>query len=277
MKEKKELKDRYIVLEADIPYDWDDYGVWCSFYYDMQEKEIVRSNFGHGTGDSYKGVPWRTAIEQGLTKYEDLVSVVVDHFGGSIIRVLSYAGDFVDKRICLPCTVSRGRKFKGDGIAVRVFEEKSMYYPTKTLCEVLDPVTKVARNICAGYVELKMDNLLDVFKSWSVKNEKLPNLIHQLAYDASYSSCDRETFNRNWRMFVRAVVSEAAVEDLGEYTNIDDEAKAEKLRIKNEQLYNDNIDKVTAWANDKFGGTKSEEEIADIISRTMKKYYTRVS
>ena len=60
----------------------------------------------------------------------------------------------------------------------------------------------------------------------------------------------------------------------GDYTNVDNEKKAQKLKEKNEKLYAENIDRVRAWAREKFAG-RPESEIEEIIDKTMKKYYTK--
>ena len=52
------LAARYVQLELNIPYDNDDYDVWCSIYYDTQEHKIEKSRFGHGSPD----VLWSNSV-----------------------------------------------------------------------------------------------------------------------------------------------------------------------------------------------------------------------
>ena len=40
---------RYIILEDNINYDNDDYGVWGAVLYDTIEKKIRTTSYGHGT------------------------------------------------------------------------------------------------------------------------------------------------------------------------------------------------------------------------------------
>lgn len=273
--------NKYILLEGEIPYDNDDYGVWCSFYYDVYEKKIVRSNYGHGMDDPYNGIHYQKAIEQGIITYDELVDAMIDHFQGCILYTQKASFIYEGKTICLPCEVKvkGSRKYrKPTGIAVRVFKEVSRYYPTKVFCEVLDPDTKQACNIRAGRVSIVTDSSLEQFRDWAKRSKYLGHLIHQLAYKASYYHCDALHFSDNWEMFVRMAASEGASERLaalGEYTNADNDAKAEKLRIRNQQLYDENIENVRKWAHEKFDGEKSEEEIEEIIDRTMKRHYTK--
>lgn len=269
------MKKNLIALERDIPYDWDDYGVWCSFYYDPNEKKIIRSDYGHGTDDAYSGVSYEIAIANGMVTRDEIIDALIERFNKYVTSVFNYASNFSGKRINMPCSVERGRKFRGEGIATCVFVEHSMYHSDKTLVEVIDPTTNIAYNISSSYVKLHSDGILDYFKKWVSENNKLGSVIHQLAYDASYSHCDRVSFDDNWVLFVRDVVTKYMGREIsGEYTNVDNEKKAQKLKEKNDKLYAENIDRVRAWAREKFAG-RSESDIEEIIDKTMKKYYTK--
>ena len=60
---------KYISLETAIPYDWDDYDMYCDIFLEISTGKIVDKYYGHGEYDTFPKdeiMPYKTAIDLGL-------------------------------------------------------------------------------------------------------------------------------------------------------------------------------------------------------------------
>lgn len=269
---------KYVALERNIGYDWDDYGVWCSFYYDTETKEIVRFTSGHGTNnepDKYK--ERKEAVELGIITNEEIVDALLNKFSGVILNTAKNITNLSceSAAYALKCEVNGGRKYKGEAIFTHSFIKRCKFnsYYDKWYAEVVDVANKKGYNVNPAYVVIKTpgEEILDKCKKFILENDKVGMMIHQCAYQASYSSCDSRYFNQNFEALVQIALK--TDEPITDYVNEETEEQQRKEAEKKAAYIAEKLKDVTEWANNKFKGIKTDEEIADIIERTMNKYY----
>lgn len=134
---------------------------------------------------------------------------------------------------------------------------------------VADKVNKTISSVNPKFIELyNVESVRKHIYDNVMQREPIGKLIHLLAYQASYYACDTRKLN--------ASIEEIAFSNFGklnaefdEYVNLDELKKKERKLAKREKA-RPNVKK---WAYDKFGGSKTKEEIEEIIERTLNKYY----
>lgn len=203
---------RYIILEDNINYDNDDYGVWGAVLYDTIEKKIRTTAYGHGTdmkerSNSIELCNVSSDIKQSLI--EEMISVMLDEtpvVSDSVLENIARCSS-EDNPTAIPVNVVRGRKFfKGAGYLIYSISTSLSFgfgTSTKTLIKqpaILDPTTGIIHIINSfGYIEYDAE-FRNNFKNLVVKGLKINeatvySLAHLWAYKMSYSYCDTINYN----------------------------------------------------------------------------------
>lgn len=201
---------RYIILEDEINYDNDDYGVWGAVLYDTIEKKIRTTTYGHGTGmkerrDSIELCNVSLDIKQSLI--EEMISLMVDETPVASDLVLENIArcSSEDNPTAIPVNVVRGRKFKGAGYLIYSISTSlsfgfGTFTKTFTKPAILDPTTGII-HIINSFEYIEYDNeFRNNFKNLVVKGLKMNeatvySLAHLWAYKMSYSHCDKINYN----------------------------------------------------------------------------------
>lgn len=283
---------RYVVLENAVPYDWDDYGVWADTLFDRQEMTFSASYYGHGCGpDPLQGyaIGVHEAIESGLFTEEAFKVAMICAWIPGLLDLNVRPSITVDDFSCLniPCTVGRGRKWKGSGIFLHQFDtefELPVYcswrrggiVKTSRTARILDVQNNTIVECNRDYVVFDEEPLMKVMEEARVKvieqglkNFTLFTLYHMKAYNISYSGCDTRMFGdyiRDLRTVKGSLLTPYMEVDL---TNVKDPIGDERNRKAAEYRAKKRQD-IINWAATLE--VESEEERQRIIERTINKY-----
>ncbi len=258
---------RFVALECGIAYDWDDYGVWCSFYYDLTEGKVIRDDYGHGQGgqvNEREAIPYKEAIAQGLISVETLASAVL-----KAVRIpYIYDEEVMAGEGCaIPCAIRKGRKMKGENlICVGIVRELSYVQPRyghehnyDKFAIVYDPVNNVKCKTAFRNVTFNINHSECILRAVvSNPDKNLWTLIHCLAYGASYLADSICTL-------IRKGIAQVERPNL---ENVIDPWETKRVNAKQEK----HRASVEAWAREKLAG-ESEDKIQQVIERTLQKYY----
>lgn len=255
---------RFITLERDIMFDWDDDNKFMTTYYDREEKKIMINVYGHGVGDKFEkdSIKYVDAINSNVISTDELVNALLDHMGVSV----KYADEMRYGNYSIPCKVKGGNKMKNKENLVfcGCFTVRHQYniHWDKTFAIVANPETKEFAYINPFYVEFTYDFRKAIYDNVINDNSLLRTLVHCLAYKHSYSRCDWDTNYKN--AMHKLVFANMEGFDLSGYSNPWEEKNVKKhIETKRKDI--------TAWANNKFKNEKTEDEINDIIERTLNK------
>jgi hypothetical protein len=203
-----EENKKYITIEENIPYDNDDYGLWKTVYYDLNNKKIEVVTIGHGLKDEigkYSIGDWQEALKKGIVTSEDLAKVTMEYLRIPTGTIHTNLGDQYDLQEMreftgIPCVVRRGRKVRGENITYqRCYKKQYRWNPQydRKLAIVLDE-DGTQYEINPAYVEFDINKWNSILKNVTKDSKKLGNLLHCIAYDLSYYSCDRD--HKNWTL-----------------------------------------------------------------------------
>lgn len=279
---------RYIILEDEINYDNDDYGVWGAVLYDTIEKKICTTTYGHGTGmkersNSIELCNVSLDIKQSLI--EEMISLMVDKTpvaSDSILENIARCSS-EDNPTAIPVNVVRGRKFKGAGYLIYSISTSlsfgfGTFTKTFTKPAILDPTTGMIHIINSfEYIEYD-DEFRNNFKNLVVKGLKMNeatvySLAHLWAYEMSYSHCDKINYN-------------SKVESLGKigakYINIPEivklsiNANIAKRELENaiarEALKKEKMPAIIEWVKNNTD-KKTDEDIKNLAEHIFNKKY----
>lgn len=264
---------RYIALETNIAYDWDDYDLWAAFYYDTEKDEVLGTKYGHGSGDGISApMDYRQALEVAPELREKIAKAVAQKLGQIADIRDAFRGS--SSQFSVPCSVSpKCRKVKGSGLVlIRFFEEKSRYsYYPKSMALVYDPARNITAKIESKNVALDI-NGVEVARESLIRgalksDENLWSLIHCLAYNVSYSACDHRYLAADIHSLTRSGLPEELTQKI-DLANVPDPAE----EAARERRFAKNRPNIVAWALAKFP-EKSEEEREEIVQKTLNKYY----
>lgn len=194
---------KYIVLEDEIPYDWDDYNVWGVIFYNITKDEIETSKFGHGTD-------WLGRKES--IEYDDATQEIKDAIRMCLCRKFANVSVLLKWGVSgfgynIPVRIIGGRKAKGcSGIltavdcSVNTFMKRR--YPWKDCRKyrpfvVLDSGEGVSP-ASINYLEIidaEMVNADLADKMFKCEKITVKRMAHIYAYDMSYSACDTRYAN----------------------------------------------------------------------------------
>lgn len=268
---------KYVTLVSQLPYDWDDYDLFCDIYFVLATGEIKKVHYGHGNYETFPKeeiIDYKEAIENNIISPERIKQAIFDKFFDKKYTIEGLSSNcFVqncEHKVSIPCVVKGGRKFQGKGIYLgikKVYNDYTMSYDEKYM--VADKVNKTISSVNPKFIELyNVESVRKHIYDNVMQREPIGKLIHLLAYQASYYACDTRKLN--------ASIEEIAFSNFGklnaefdEYVNLDELKKKERKLAKKEKA-RPNVEK---WAYDKFGSVKTKEEIEEIIERTLNKYY----
>ena len=113
---------RYIILEDGIMYDNDDYGLFGAVLYDVVNKKIVVTKYGHG-GDMKErssSIDLKDIQDNKKEIMEEMISVMLDETPITQDYVLENIALCASEKnpTAIPVNVVRGRKFKGFGYLI---------------------------------------------------------------------------------------------------------------------------------------------------------------
>lgn len=273
---------KYIALELKISYDFEDFDLWKSNFYDIENDCIVVDNYGHGQGPKItEYIDWKTAIDNNIVEVNKIVDAICKH-----LNICNYtARDFSSrgKMAFIPCSIVKGRKMKGDNkyLLCTILEHNTymrrMYgsnYFDKEISLVYDPEKNQLCEVNPDYIELHYSSV-DRIKTAVNKDVyyNLKKLIHAIAYRQSYAACD----TRNYKYSIVSLINEGSniKLDISKATNPwkdkNREKKAQKLAKTKEQLRAELVD----WANMTFPNESEEfknEKIEKVLNKQMKRY-----
>lgn len=274
---------KFVILEDMIPYDFEDYDKWGAVLFDIENKQIITSKYGHGVdmNERKNSVELDYAIEHNLVSIETMIDVAVNGLGiKRFPDIAEYAAHHSKEYpMCIPVNVVKGRKFKGEGYLI--YAEKSQvmygwgryhkeynYYPI-----IFSPKTKTFEKINSfGYLEFSDETKALVKETIrkNIKNTKseLLRMAHGFAYEMSYSACDTKNLNN--------LINYYSLFGLKAF-NVVDEVKEE---IKNEEIKkqeafikfkNEKMPQLIEWV--KNNTDRKGEEIEKLAEHIFNKKY----
>ena len=206
------MNPMYILLEDEICYDWDDYGVWGAVLFDLSTKKIITEQYGHGCDLRCRKecVNLNDAVEQGLTTIDELINLMCSQLGFNFNRVdmgVIASCHTIDNPLDIPVKIVRGRKGKGiNGRLIYAIKERERYglgayqgcYNYRPVVMNIETGKMVYPN-SMSYLEYDTD-FITSFNEAIKQNiphtiNEVYSLVHAWAYRMSYSACDTDNYN----------------------------------------------------------------------------------
>lgn len=277
---------RYIILEDNINYDNDDYGVWGAVLYDTIEKKIRTTAYGHGTdmkerSNSIELCNVSLDIKQSLI--EEMIYLMLDEtpvVSDSVLENIARCSS-EDNPTAIPVNVVRGRKFKGAGYLIySISTSLSFGTSTKTFTKpaILDLTTGMIHIINSfEYIEYD-DEFRNNFKNLVVKGLKMNeatvySLAHLWAYKMSYSYCD--TINYNSKVKSLGKIGAKYI-DIPEIVKLSINANIAKRELENtiarEALKKEKMPAIIEWVKNNTD-KKTDEDIKKLAEHIFNKKY----
>ena len=268
---------RYIALELDIPYDNDDFDLWKSNFYDTKDKCIVVDNYGHGSGPTItEYIDYKKAISENVITVDELVEAICKYLNIGSYGVYDFNINYVPAFI--PCSITGGRKMKGDNKYFLYNYTKSndymrrmrfsTYFDTE-LAVVYDPVTNEICEVNPKFVELKYDVVERIKKS--IRKDEYTNLltlVHAIAYKQSYYGCDAKNYKNT---LIRLIHFGSNVSfDIYHAKNPWKDKQLQKKKEKLDKIKENKRAEIEKWVNTL--PDKTDEERKQIVEKTLNKY-----
>lgn len=277
---------RYIILEDNINYDNDDYGVWGAVLYDTIEKKIRTTTYGHGTdmkerSNSIELCNVSLDIKQSLI--EEMIYLMLDETpvaSDSVLENIARCSS-EDNPTAIPVNVVRGRKFKGAGYLIySISTSLSFGTFTKTFTKpaILDPTTGII-HIINSFEYIEYDNeFRNNFKNLVVKGLKMNeatvySLAHLWAYKMSYSYCDKINYDSKVKSLGN---TGAKYIDIPEIVKLSINANIAKREFENtiarEALKKEKMPAIIEWVKNNTD-KKTDEDIKKLAEHIFNKKY----
>ena len=279
---------RYIILEDNISYDNDDYGVWGAVLYDTVEKKICTTAYGHGTDmkerrNSIELCNVSLDIKQSLI--EEMISLMIDETpvaSDSVLENIARCSS-EDNPTAIPVNVVRGRKFKGAGYLIYSISTSlsfgfGTFTKTFTKPAILDPTTGII-HIINSFEYIEYDNeFRNKFKNLVVKGLKMNeatvySLAHLWAYKMSYSHCDTINYNSKVKSLGN---TGAKYINIPEIVKLSIKANIEKRELENaiarEALKKEKMPAIIEWVKNNTD-KKTDEDIKNLAEHIFNKKY----
>ena len=266
---------RYIILEDNINYDNDDYGVWGAVLYDTVEKKICTTTYGHGTDmkerrNSIELCNVSLDIKQSLI--EEMISLMIDETpvaSDSVLENIARCSS-EDNPTAIPVNVVRGRKFKGAGYLIYSISTSlsfgfGTFTKTFTKPAILDPTTGI------NEFRNKFKNL--VVKGLKMNEATVYSLAHLWAYKMSYSHCDTINYNSKVKSLGN---TGAKYIDIPEIVKLSINANIAKRELENaiarEALKKEKMPAIIEWVKNNTD-KKTDEDIKNLAEHIFNKKY----
>ena len=268
---------RYIALELHIPYDNDDFDLWKSNFYDTENKCIVVDNYGHGSSPTItEYIDYKKAIAENIITVDELVEAICKYLNVGSYGVYDFNINYIPAFI--PCSITGGRKMKGDnkyflynytqGNSYMRRMRCSTYFDTE-LVVIYDPVTNEICEVNPKFVELKYDSIERIKKS--IRKDEYRNLltlVHAIAYKQSYYSCDAKNYKNT---LIRLIHLGSNVSfNINNAKNPWKDKQLQKKQEKLDKIKESKRIEIEKWAN--ILSDKTDEERKQIVEKTLTKY-----
>lgn len=272
---------RYIIIEDDIMYDNDDYGVYGAVLYDTVDKKIVTTKYGHGVdmeersssvdlGDIQKNK--KEIMEQMISVMLNETPVVSD----SVLENIALCSS-EENPTAIPVNVVRGRKFKGFGYLVYAVSYMSRF-GNVVKPVIIDPATGDIHLVNSfGYLEYD-DEFCNSFKNLIVErldvNEStVYSLGHLWAYEMSYSSCDSVNYRNRVKSLGNTGAKGIKIPEIVKLAINANIAKRELANsLKREALKKEKMPAIIEWVKNNTD-KKTEEDIMNLAEHIFNKKY----
>lgn len=275
------LNPRFIVLEDSIPYDWDDYGLWGAVLYEIATNKVFTTKYGHGDDmkERSESVELSEAIENGIISVETLLKGVLDNFPLRIDEALESAARCasLDSPVAIPVTVTRGRKFKGDGYLIYAVAEpvryglgayrgEKNYHPV-----IVNPSDLSINKVNSfGYLEYNIDRDAvreNIYNNIGHNVTIIQKLAHWWAYNMSYSACDTDNANA----LSKKITLRGLCFDIPEVVTEAIEKETARIVAENEAKMNEKLPPIIEWVKNNTDKT-TEAEILELAKHIYHKY-----
>ena len=277
---------RYIILEDEITYDNDDYGVWGAVLYDTIEKKICTTTYGHGTdmkerSNSIELCNVSLDIKQGLI--EEMISLMLDETPVASDLVLENIArcSSEDNPTAIPVNVVRGRKFKGAGYLIYSISTSlsfGTFIKTFTKPAIFDPTTGMI-HIINSFEYIEYDNeFRNNFKNLVLKGLKMDeatvySLAHLWAYEMSYSHCDKINYNSKVKSLGKIGAKYINIPEIVKLSINANIAKRElENAIAREALKKEKMPAIIEWVKNNTD-KKTDEDIKNLAEHIFNKKY----
>lgn len=281
---------RYIILEDNINYDNDDYGVWGAVLYDTIEKKIRTTAYGHGTGmkersNSIELCNVSLDIKQSLI--EEMISLMIDETPVASDLILESIArcSSEDNPTAIPVNVVRGRKFKGAGYLIYSISTSlsfgfgfGKYTKTFTKPAIFDPTTGMI-HIINSFEYIEYDNeFRNNFKNLVLKGLKMNeatvySLAHLWAYKMSYSHCDKINYNSKVKSLGKIGAKYINIPEIVKLSINANIAKRElENTIAREALKKEKMPAIIEWVKNNTD-KKTDEDIKKLAEHIFNKKY----
>ena len=277
---------RYIILEDNINYDNDDYGVWGAVLYDTIEKKIRTTSYGHSTdmkerSNSIELCNVSLDIKQSLI--EEMIYLMLDEtpvVSDSVLENIASCSS-EDNPTAIPVNVVRGRKFNGAGYLIYSISTSFGFgISTKTFTKpaILDPTTGIIHIINSfGYIEYDAE-FRNNFKNLVVKGLKMNeatvySLAHLWAYKMSYSHCDTINYNSKVKSLGNTGTKYINIPEIVKLSINANIAKRElENAIAREALKKEKMPAIIEWVKNNTD-KKTDEDIKKLAEHIFNKKY----
>lgn len=272
---------RFIILEDGIPYDWDDYGVFGAVLYDIANRKIVTTKYGHGVDMDRDGCVSLECAEQ---YFPEILKVMLNSLNIVNLELMKKIALSSSREYptAIPVNVIGGRKFKGEGYLIYgvstpvmyglgAYQNQKNYYPV-----IFDPKTGT-ENVVNSFGYLKIDKeFFNNYEKTLYENIKptirnIKKIAHAWAYDMSYSACDvRNRYNllQEIGLTVKSEINvpEEVTKGIEKLVEEKNRQKAERLaKLKEEKMPG-----IIEWV--KTHTNKQGDEIMELAEHIFKKH-----
>ena len=109
---------KFVILEDMIPYDFEDCDKWGAVLFDIENKQIITSKYGHGVdmNERKNSVELDYAIEHNLVSIEEMIDIMINTLHiNKIPDIEQYAANHsMENPICIHVKEVRERKNKSE-------------------------------------------------------------------------------------------------------------------------------------------------------------------
>ena len=259
----------YIVIEKDIPYDWDDYGVAADILYSLKEKKIIVDYYGHGSDpiiNENNSVDFSAIKSFDKCMLTDMAKAILQRINiEPNNRALKVDTCLFNIDLNVKCHVIGGRNKTDNAVFLYAYTKRNQYnsYYNEERAKIYYCDKNVIMDIPLRYVVFQTvdDSLFN--KLIDIVSQKIKFSAHIIAYQISYSACDTRYAKNDINRLILDCYDKITV-DLDGVTDVAETRKKAKIMAK-----------LAAWANEKLTD-KTEEEKREICERIyIKKYKNR--
>lgn len=266
------METKYIILEDDICYDNDDFYVWGAVLYDINEKKIFTTSYGHGDDlkERPESVTYKEAVASGLITESDIKVACIGK--SSTIHSYSYFDFPTNKSLNIPCRVpNRCRYVKGDAILLSITIEQDYYGDHYRMAHVYSPSQNMIADVEAHRIEFSEDtfNKLSEKVYEFMNNESVYSLVHDYAYRMSYAACDSKTLRYKFEKRLSDAFPFNDTPDITSASYPQQEARDAKKASKKEAK----MIELREWAKSKIGDDATAEQIEELALKVWNRYY----